>query len=126
MELDRRDYLGDGGTATMVVDGICNTEVQRGFECHGLDVAKGGVPELQLGVEQRLVSACGESHSLLCEDISSIYVSLCRHGMPAGDRSQSLITHERYDGWNYYIAANQQGPTAYWIRILHLVRVDMN
>ena len=62
VELHRRHYVGDGGGAGMVVDGIGNTEVQSGFERHGLDVGKGGVPELELSVEQSLVSACGESH----------------------------------------------------------------
>ena len=43
----------------MLVDGVQYAEVQRSLERHGLDVAEGVVPELELGIQRGLlVSAC--------------------------------------------------------------------
>jgi hypothetical protein len=56
---DPGDYLWERGGAAVLVDGVRYAEVQRGLERHGLDVAEGVVPELELGVQHHLLfSAC--------------------------------------------------------------------
>jgi hypothetical protein len=40
------NYLGQGGSTTVAVDGVGDAEVQCRLECHGLYVSKGRVPEL--------------------------------------------------------------------------------
>jgi hypothetical protein len=47
-------YLGEGGGATVVVDGVGDAEVYRRSERHGLDVAECVVPELELSIQQGL------------------------------------------------------------------------
>jgi hypothetical protein len=55
----RRQGILDGRSAALaaiwasvVLDGVGDAEVQGGLERHGLDVAEGVVPELELRVQQ--------------------------------------------------------------------------
>lgn len=62
VERDLGDYLGEGGCTAMVMDGIRDAEIQGRLECHGLDEAKGVVPELKLSIQQGLASVWVERH----------------------------------------------------------------
>jgi hypothetical protein len=53
--LDLGGYLGDGGSAAMVVDCIGDAEFHGGLKCHGLDECECAVPELKLSFEQGLL-----------------------------------------------------------------------
>ena len=44
-------------SARVLVDGIGYAEVERGLERHGLDVAEGVVPQLELGIQRHLLFA---------------------------------------------------------------------
>lgn len=56
-------YLTESGGATVVVDGVGDAEVYSGFECHGLDIAQGMVPEIVLSIQQGLIfGAWGERY----------------------------------------------------------------
>jgi hypothetical protein len=62
------DYLWDGGRAAVLVDGIGYAEVERGLERHGLDVAEGVVPQLELGIQRHLLfAACRVLLLRICE-----------------------------------------------------------
>ena len=55
------EYLGSGGAAAVVVNGVGNADVQSNGEGSGLDVAEGLVQELKMTLEQVLTAV---SHSL--------------------------------------------------------------
>lgn len=55
------EYLGEGGGTAVAVDGVGDAGVEGDGERHGLDVAEGVVPELELRLEQ-LLAMFGDGH----------------------------------------------------------------
>jgi hypothetical protein len=58
-------YLGEGGAASMVLDGLGDAEVYGSFEAHGLDIGKCVLPEVKLSVKQGLACERHDSWLLL-------------------------------------------------------------
>jgi len=78
-DLGRRDhssggYLGEGGAASMVLDGLGDAEVYGRFEGHGFDIGKYVLPEIKLSVKQGL--ACERHGSMLLLPFSIVVIHL--------------------------------------------------
>jgi len=74
VELSHASYLGEGGRSTMVVDGIGNMELKCALEGHGLDERKGVVPEVELSIEQGLLTSAAV---LLLNGLHGAMLQLC-------------------------------------------------